>query len=140
MTKENRRRANVYTVKFHSKRHREVFASALQMAGRSDQYLASALYLLTADANVWKTMKFRVKNGEINFEQVKFITINEKGYILYTAAKDLYLGTEHLCIADLADEEMIRSRAYELICCGMLLRRGEVQIPKEMILPKEENR
>ena len=122
------------TVKFHSKRHREAFASALQTAGHSDHYIVSALYLLTADANVWKTMKSRVKNGEIDFDQVKFITINEKGYTLYTAAKDLYLGTEHLCIADLADEEMIRSRVYEMICFGMALRRGEAQISNGMAL------
>lgn len=124
-------------VKFYSKRHREAMACALKLATSSDPYTVSALYLLTADANVWKTMKPRIKQGEICFENVKFHAISEGGYTLYTAAKDLYLGTEHMSIADLADDEMVHAKTYEAICTGIMLHRGIVKLPDALCEGKE---
>jgi len=47
----------------------------------------------------------------------------EDQYALYCAAKDLYLGTKHMNIADLSDTKQITSKTFAAICNSMTVRR-----------------
>lgn len=116
------------TVRFYDKRHRRALACALKQTASNDPRVVSTLYLLTADPDVWEKMKPRIKQESIDFEQVRFDSLSEDGYALYSAAKDIYLGTKVLCLADLSDREMVRSKVYWTICTGMMLRRGMIKI------------
>ncbi len=48
---------------------------------------------------------------------------SEESYPLYCAAKDLYLGTKHITINDLADNKLIGSKTFALICNAMAIRK-----------------
>lgn len=117
---------------FRGNRHKQAFLEAVGSTALRDDFLMAVVYLLTADANVWSVMKSRFAHGEINFEKVRFKTISENGYALYSAAKDLYLGTEHLSIADLADEELISPKVYATIRYAIAIRRGTRRLPVEL--------
>ena len=44
-------------------------------------------------------------------------------YALFCVAKDFFLGTKHISLAEVADEDIIREEIFLLICWAMLLRR-----------------
>ena len=81
--------------------------------------LLSALYLLTADYRLCKIMKHYTQKNAVDFAGVSLKGIHENGYTLYCVAKDLYLGTKHLSVSDLADTELIRPQILVLVYkCG----------------------
>ena len=59
---------------------------------------------------------------------------SEYSYPLYCAAKDLYLGTRHITINDLADNKLINAKTFALICNAMAIRKyglGAIQFTDE---------
>ena len=50
-------------------------------------------------------------------------SVDEKAYTLFCCAKDLYLGTKHITIADLADEQLISPKMFGIICNALAIRR-----------------
>ena len=48
----------------------------------------------------------------------------------FCVAKDLYLGTEHISMCDLTDEEIIPKKVFELICNAVAIRRFGLGILK----------
>ncbi len=62
--------------------------------------------------------------------------LQENSYPLFCAAKDLYLGTKHLTVRDLADAELISPKVFALICNAMAIRRfglGAIQYEERNI-------
>ena len=69
----------------------------------------------------------RVKRNMIDFTGIRLNGIHENGYTLYCVAKDLYLGTKHISVSDLADRELIPTKTFEIICNAMAIRRYGMQ-------------
>ena len=68
-------------------------------------------------------MRHQVDENLIRFDRRKLCGLNEYTYPLYCAAKDLYMGTRHLTIRDLADRELISPKQFAAICNAMAIRR-----------------
>ena len=83
----------------------------------------AAIYLLTAEHKLWMQIKRFVERNEIKFDGFKPKDSTENGYTLLCCAKDLYLGTKHITISDLADTELVAPRMFALICNAMAIRR-----------------
>lgn len=49
--------------------------------------------------------------------------MTENAYTLFCCAKDLYLGTKHIAVKDLADMDLISPKMFGLICNAMAIRR-----------------
>ncbi|MCI9126153.1 MAG: hypothetical protein HFG28_03010 [Eubacterium sp.] len=110
-------------VDYRSKKHKEVFEETIVKMNHKNYAIMSALYLLTADYKLWQVMRHHTKKNKIDFEDVKLGNIQEEGYTLYCAAKDLYHGTKHISISDLADKELISPKMFAVICNAMAIRR-----------------
>ena len=82
-----------------------------------------ALYLLTADKNLWKGAEGAVKPDFIDFPSVSVRGVDRDGYVLYHTAKDLYRGTIHISLADLTDGELVSDRAFRLLLNAFLVCR-----------------
>lgn len=121
---------------YRNEMHKEIFKEAIEQLNQNNLALMSAVYLVTADCKLWHVMRWRIGKNEIKFEHVKLRGISVKGYTLYCAAKDLYLGTKHLSISDLADKELISKKMFALICNAMTIRRFGL---KAMELAEEMN-
>lgn len=106
-----------------SSHHQNLFQIAIQKKDRKNYALLSALYLFTADKRLWRMMKHQVDGNLIRFNRRKLYGLNEYTYPLYCAAKDLYMGTRHLTIRDLADRELISPKQFAAICNAMAIRR-----------------
>ena len=72
--------------------------------------------------------------AEISFGKLRPKNCSEYSYPLYCAAKDLYLGTRHITINDLADNKLINAKTFALICNAMAIRKyglGAIQFTDE---------
>ena len=108
---------------FRNEEHKAAFETAVKKTDKNKHSLMSALYLLTANRKLWEIMKQHTEKNGILFDNVKLGTISEKAYTLYCAAKDLYLGTRHLSVCDLADENLLSAKTFSLICDAMAVQR-----------------
>lgn len=108
---------------FRNEKHRLAFVEAVRKLDKKNFALMSALYLLTAEHKLWMQIRNYVERNEIKFERFKPKDSTENGYTLLCCAKDLYLGTKHITISDLADTELIAPRMFALICNAMAIRR-----------------
>ena len=108
---------------FRNEKHRLAFVEAIRKLDKKNFALMSALYLLTAEHKLWMQIRNYVERNEIKFDRFKPKDSTENGYTLLCCAKDLYLGTKHITIIDLADTELIAPRMFALICNAMAIRR-----------------
>ncbi len=121
-------------MEFRNDRHKRVFAELVADMDQKNYRLMSAAYLLTADEKLWNKTRHYVVRNQVEFQEMKLKDNTNNGYALYSAAKDLYLGTSHLTIVDLADTKLIPHSIFGLICNGMAIRRfglGAIQFGKE---------
>lgn len=110
-------------VNYRNEKHRIAFIEAIEKLNRKDYALMSAIYLLTAEHALWMIAKHSVGQNEICFDAIKLQNSTENAYTLFCCTKDLYLGTKHITIKDLADRELIKPRIFDLICNAMAIRR-----------------
>ncbi len=103
--------------------HEERFRELLKSGRWEDRTMLAALFLLTADKNLWLRMQPRITDMVIRFNDVKLTGISETGYCLFCGAKDLYFGSKKLCINDLSDTNIVNTEAFELIVTAMAIKR-----------------
>lgn len=108
---------------FRNEKHRLAFDEAIRKLNKKNIALMSALYLLTAEHKLWMQIRNFVERNEIKFDRFKPKDSTENGYTLLCCTKDLYLGTKHITISDLADTELVAPRMFALICNAMAIRR-----------------
>lgn len=108
---------------YRNEKHRREFENTVRKKNKKDYRLMAALYLLTADCMLWRSVKNCVVENVICFEEIRLHDTDENSYALFCAAKDLYLGTKYLSVSDLADRELVSPRMFALICNAMAIRR-----------------
>ena len=113
---------------FQNDKHRAAFAGVTGRKNKKDLALISALYLLTADAWLWQKVKRHVSKTAIDFGSIQLQGASRNNYAVFCCAKDLYLGTKHITISDLADTELIAPKTFGLMpggyACGIGYRKG----------------
>ena len=110
-------------IAYRSTAHQEAFQKAVQNFDKDNKPVQAALYLLTADRILWKQASRFVNDSHIDFEHIKAVNNSTDSYALLCVAKDFCLGTKHISVSELADEDIIRNRIFLLICHAMLIRR-----------------
>lgn len=110
-------------MKYRNKGHQIIFTQAAEKIDRKDNALVAVLYLLTADTRLWYAAKNKVEKDRIHLDQLRPQNCSPDAYSLYCAAKDLYLGTKHMTINDLADSDVLSPTLFTLICNAMAIRR-----------------
>ncbi len=93
-----------------------------------DNDLLAAVYLLTADRRLWWDAEGFIRNCEIRFDKLRHRKTSNSAYALLCAAKDLYLGTQHFSVADLADSSLITDEMFGLICNAMAIKRFGISV------------
>ena len=108
---------------FRKNAHRTVFLDVSRNMNRSNYALLAALYLLTADSRLWNQVKDCVQHNQILFDQMKPKNHSTNSYAMFSVAKDLYLGTNHMSLCDLVDTELIPPKVFAIICNALAIRR-----------------
>lgn len=112
-----------FPMDYRNEKHRIAFTEAVEKLNRRNFALMAAVYLLTADHQLWKVSKRQMDRNGIKLREIRLENSTEYAYTLFCAAKDLALGTKHLTISDLADTDLIPPRIFALICNAMAIRR-----------------
>ena len=114
-----------YRDSFHERRFEQVVLNERIR----DRTLLAVVFLLTADQDLWRTVKPDIVNNmTVRFSSIRLNGIGETGYTLYGGAKDLYLGTKTLCLNDLANSEIVDREAFELIVTAMAIKRYGMEV------------
>jgi len=108
---------------YFGKKHESDFKKTLEKIDSENYKLVSTVYLLTADIQLWRRVQNQVEKNCIRFDKMNLGSVDEKAYTLFCCAKDLYLGTKHITIADLADEQLISPKMFGIICNALAIRR-----------------
>lgn len=108
---------------FKNELHKKLFQNAIEKKDQHNTKLMSALFLLTANLRLWNYAHKFVNGNSIDFDNMKPTELNELGYTVFCAAKDLYTGSKHFSVSDLADRELISPVQFSLICFAMAIRR-----------------
>ena len=106
-----------------NEKHRNIFSETVQRLNQQNYALMAGIYLLTADHQLWVSSKPHIVRNGIHIKDIKILNCSVRAYILYCAAKDLYLGTKHITVSDLADTNLISAKEFALICNAMTIRR-----------------
>ena len=108
---------------YRGKAHKEMFQSAIERCLNSDNAMLSALYLLTADKFLWSKVRRSIDGKRIHFSAVHLGNVSPDAYTLFMTARDLYEGTKHITISDIADREIVSHKMFGIICNAMAIRR-----------------
>ena len=108
---------------YYSPKHKSYFGKVTEHLNKDNNKLVSAVYLLSADTQLWRKIEARVGYNSIDFAGLIVGTISESAYTLLCCAKDLYFGAKHITISDLADEDLVPNKLFEVICNAMMIRR-----------------
>lgn len=106
---------------FHESRFLYATAGCREIFVKQGYY--TAVYLLTADEDLYKRCSQCFLRSSINFKNVRIQGIGTFGYTLLSYAKKLYGGRNDLPMGELLDEEIIPQEEFTLIVNAMMLNR-----------------
>ena len=123
MPRRKKKRKKVELMLFYDPLHRIAFYNQYLKLNHQNAGLISAVYLLTADNELWKYVWKCVDRDSISFVKIKPKGLSPDAYILLCAAKDLYLGTEHISLSELADPVIVKKTTFCLVLNALGIRR-----------------
>ena len=94
---------------------------------------AAAVFLLSADENLWDRVSRKVPDTGIYFERIKLGSVTLEQYILFHAARDVYQGTRHIRLSELADRELIPDEILKLIVNAFVIEKCGVEMIKQEV-------
>lgn len=89
---------------------------------------AAAVFLLSADNGFWERAKRHVADTGIYFDRIRLGGVTLEQYILFHAAKDVYNGTKHIRLSELADRELVADRLLRLVVNAFVIQKCGVEI------------
>ena len=95
---------------------------------------AAAVFLLSADENLWEKVSKQVPwiRGFI-LTASGLAALRLEQYILFHAARDVYLGTKHIRLSELTDRELIPDEILRLIVNAFVMERYGVDIVEQEV-------
>lgn len=101
-------------LRFSTKEHYDRFLSLFRMKRtnplRSEPEFVAAIYILTADPELWDKVKDNITNEKINFRKIRLGSVSTDTYALYKTAEGLFYNKYHVapnevrtmdCLSDL---------------------------------------
>ena len=109
---------------YKNKTHQKIFEE--QVNGNPckcpNEYLA-ALYLLTANRELWNAAKRVIGRKEINFSTIHPKEFTMNGYTVFIVAKDIYDGDTHITLKDICDRYLVPDKLFDLFLTAIQICR-----------------
>lgn len=103
--------------------HRPAFETVRKEFDSKDPTLMATLYLLTAKENLWSQVKAHVIKNKVDFSKISLSGCSASEYTLFCVAKDMYQGTNHYSLDDLADPAIVSRKLFSIICNAFVIRK-----------------
>ena len=88
---------------YRDDRHQRTFEKELTLHPKTtNRKLLAALYLLTADGNLWAQVRDQVTIRKICVDEMRPKNLTGTSYVFFTAARDILLGSRSIDLMEIA--------------------------------------
>ncbi len=108
---------------YRDDRHQHTFEKEIAMRPESiSRPLLAALYLLTADGNLWNQVRDQVSLRRVYVDDMRPKNLNGTSYVFFTAARDILTGTRNIQLTEIADPALLSIKSYLILCTALAIR------------------
>ena len=108
---------------YRDERHQHTFEKEVVMRPESvSRALLAALYLLTADKNLWNQVKDHISLRRMYVEDMRPKNLTGTSYVYFAAAKDIMSGTRNIQLMEIADPALLSMKSYMILCTALAIR------------------
>lgn len=108
---------------YRDERHQHTFEKEVSIRpdNISHKFL-SAVYLLTADVNLWKQVGDQVALRKIYVTEMHPYSLTGTSYVFFSAAKDILTGSRNIQLMEIADPALLSLDDYMILCTALAIR------------------
>ena len=108
---------------YRDERHEHTFEKEVSMRPDSvSRALLAALYLLTADRNLWNQVRDQISLRRVYVEDMRPKNLTGTSYVYFAAAKDILTGTRNIQLMEIADPALLSMKSYMILCTALAIR------------------
>ena len=108
---------------YRDERHHHTFEKEAAMRPESvSRTLLAALYLLTADKNLWNQVRDHISLRRVYVEDMRPKNLTGTSYVYFAAAKDIMSGTRNIQLMEIADPALLSMKSYMILCTALAIR------------------
>ena len=108
---------------YRDDRHHHTFEKEAAMRPESiSRALLAALYLLTADGNLWNQVRDHISLRRVYVEDMRPKNLTGTSYVYFAAAKDILSGTRNIQLMEIADPALLSLDDYMILCTALAIR------------------
>ena len=108
---------------YRDDRHQRTFEKELTLHPKTtNRKLLAALYLLTADGNLWAQERDQVTIRKICVDEMRPKNLTGTSYVFFTAARDILLGSRSIDLMEIADPALLSMKSYMILCTSLAIR------------------
>lgn len=108
---------------YRDDRHQHTFEKELTLHPKTtNRKLLAALYLLTADGNLWAQVRDQVTIRKICVDEMRPKNLSGTSYVFFSAAKDILTGSRNIQLMEIADPALLSIKSYLILCTALAIR------------------
>ena len=108
---------------YRDERHQHTFEKEAVMRPESvSRALLAALYLLTADRNLWSQVKDHISLRRVYVDDMRPKNLTGTSYVFFAAAKDILSGSHTVQLTEIADPALLPMKSYLILCTALAIR------------------
>lgn len=123
---------------YRDDRHQRTFEKEAAMRPDTvSRPLLAALYLLTADRNLWSQVKDHISLRRVYVEDMRPKNLTGTSYVYFAAAKGILTGTRNIQLMEIADPALLSMKSYMILCTALAIRAYGVEKASRIQFNKE---
>ena len=123
---------------YRDDRHQRTFEKEASMRPESiSRPLLAALYLLTADGNLWNQVKDQISLRRVYVDDMRPKNLTGTSYVFFSAAKDILSGSHTVQLTEIADPALLSMKSYLILCTALAIRAYGVEKASRIQFNKE---
>ena len=108
---------------YRDDRHHHTFEKEVAMRPESiSRALLAALYLLTADRNLWNQVRDHISLRRVYLDEMRPKNLTGTSYVYFAAAKDILSGSHTIQLMEIADPALLSMKSYMILCTALAIR------------------
>ena len=116
-------RKETHAMIYRDKRHQHTFEKEAAMRPDTvSRALLAALYLLTADRNLWSQVRDHISLRRVYVEDMRPKNLTGTSSVYFAAAKDILSGTRNIQLMEIADPALLSMKSYMIFCTALAIR------------------
>ena len=116
-------RKETHAMIYRDDRHHHTFEKEAAMRPESiSRPLLAALYLLTADRNLWNQVRDHIILRRMYVEDMRLKNLTGTSYVYFAAAKDILTGSRNIQLMEITDPALLSMKSYMILCTALAIQ------------------